>query len=100
MPGEPLLVQSSRFRGSFTLPGLAIVEVVKTIFSGESDQGWRNTAAAERPPLRAGDLSRLHRAWSGREKPMGEPFVPLPLMARVTIFLRPVGYQGMGRMIG
>ena len=35
MPWEPLLVQSSRFRGSFTLPGLAIVEAVKTIFSGE-----------------------------------------------------------------
>ena len=35
MPWEPLLVQSSRFRGSFTLPGLAILEAVKTIFGGE-----------------------------------------------------------------
>ena len=35
MPWEPLLVQSSRFRGSFTLPGLAIVGAVKTIFSGK-----------------------------------------------------------------
>lgn len=67
---------------------------------GDPDEGGRNPATAERPPLRTGDLSRFHRAWSGREKTMGEPLDPLPLMARVAIFLRPVRYLGMGRMIG